>query len=120
LLPHGAIDWLINKVKPQAEVARVVERIINHTVLAPDLETALRIFPHQRGSAIVTLAGEVITGNGILRGGSGKNDAEASFLQRRNHITNLEQEVSALTGQLDALEQKHREALGVIATAEAD
>jgi chromosome segregation protein len=48
-LPEGALDWLINKVKPQAEVSRLVERLINHTVLVPDLETAIRLFP-QRGS----------------------------------------------------------------------
>ena len=53
-LPEGAIDWLINKVRPQPEVKRLIERLINHTVLVPDLETALRLFP-QHGSAIVTL-----------------------------------------------------------------
>ena len=53
-LPEGAIDWLINKVRPQPEMKRLIERLINHTVLVPDLETALRLFP-QHGSAIVTL-----------------------------------------------------------------
>jgi len=120
LLPHGAIDWLINKIKPQTEVARVVERIINHTVLVADLETALRIFPHQRGSAIVTLAGEVITGNGILHGGSGKGNADSSFLQRRNQITTLEQESTTCGAQVAGLQARYEEAATTIINAEAD
>lgn len=120
LLPHGAIDWLINKITPQPEVARVIERIINHTVLVPDIETALRIFPEQRGSAIVTLAGEVITGNGILRGGASKADAETSLLQRRNLIAAMEVEVGTLREQLAILTQRHDEIGAVIGSTQAE
>ena len=42
-LPEGAIDWLINKVRPQPEVAKLVERLVNHTILVPDLDTAMRL-----------------------------------------------------------------------------
>ena len=34
-LPEGAIDWLINKIKPQPEIQRLIERLINHTVSPP-------------------------------------------------------------------------------------
>src|SRR4030095_12333992 len=88
-LPEGAIDWLINKIKPQPEVAKLVERLINHTALVPDLETALRIFPQLRGSAIVPLSGEVITGHGILHGGASTGEGNNSILQRKNQIAAL-------------------------------
>src|SRR4029077_10773024 len=78
-LPEGAIDWLINKVVAQPEVARLIERLINHAVLVPDLDTALRIFP-QHGSAIVTLGGEVLTANGLVHGGA-TSEAVNSVLQ---------------------------------------
>ncbi len=119
LLPHGAIDWVINKVKAEPEVARAVERLVNHSVLVPDLETAMRVFPQMRGSAIVTLAGEVITGDGVLRGGSSKQDAENSILHRKNQIITLEAEVTALREQVAVLNQRHDEAAAAIDSATA-
>jgi chromosome segregation protein len=92
-LPEGAVDWLNNKVKAQPEVARLVERLINHTVLVPDLETALKMFP-QRGSMIVTLAGEVITRDGILYGGTASGAVD-SMLDRKNQLHALDAEVGA-------------------------
>lgn len=92
-LPEGAIDWLINKVRAQSEVGRLVERLVNHTVLVPNLETALRIFP-QRGSMIVTMSGEVITRDGILHGGVASGAAN-SLLERKNQLATLDTEVAA-------------------------
>ncbi len=108
-LPEGALDWLINKIKPQPEVARLIERLVNHTVLVPDLATALRVFPQIRGSAVVTLTGEVITGHGILQGGAtaGENN---SILVRRNQITALEAEITAVREQLAAQQASHEAA----------
>ncbi|MGV3531589.1 MAG: hypothetical protein ACO1QR_04410, partial [Chthoniobacteraceae bacterium] len=116
-LPEGALDWLINKVKPQPEVKRLVERLINHTVLVGDLETAIRIFP-QQGSAIVTLAGEVLSGNGILHGGQ-TAEASDSLLERKNQIHDLEQELSGLHAEVDRLTQRRTEILAEIETAKA-
>ncbi len=116
-LPEGSIDWLINKIKPQPEVARLLERLVNHTVLVPDLATALRIFPQIRGSAVVTLAGEVITGHGILQGGAtaGENN---SILARRNQISALETEIAAVRGQLSEQQARHDAALLAVENAQ--
>lgn len=119
LLPHGAIDWVINKVKAEPEVARAVERLINHSVLVPDLETAMRVFPQMRGSAIVTLAGEVISGDGVLRGGASKQDEENSILHRKNQIIGLEAEVAGLREQVAALNARHDAAVAAIDSATA-
>ncbi len=117
-LPEGAIDWLINRIKPQPEVARLVERLINHTALVPDLSTALRVFHQMRGSSIVTLSGEVINGHGILYGGTSKADAQNSLLARKNLITSLEQEAAELHAKLVALNTRHAEAAAAIETAQ--
>ena len=118
-LPEGAIDWLINKITPQPEVARLVERIINHTALVPDIATALRIFPLMRGSAIVTLAGEVITGHGILHGGATTASANSSILARKNQIAALEAEAAALGDSLALLLTRHEAALAAVESAQA-
>ena len=111
-LPEGAIDWLINKVVAQPEVARLIERLINHAVLVPDLETALRIFP-QHGSAIVTLNGEVLTANGLVHGGA-TSEAVNSVLQRKNQIHDLERETAVVHAQIDSLNQRRAEAVQMI------
>ncbi len=116
-LPDGALDWLINKVQPQPDVARLVERLINHTLLVADLDTAIRIFP-QRGSALVTLAGEVLTGNGILHGGS-TGEATHSLLERKNQIAALEVEVAAARRSVADLNARRAELLAEIETAQA-
>lgn len=100
-LPEGAIDWLINKVKPAPELRRLIERLINHTVLVPDLDTAIRLFP-QSGSLIVTLAGEVLNRDGILHGGA-SDESQNSVLQRKNQIAILETEAQAIRETLEAV-----------------
>ena len=117
-LPEGAIDWLIRKIKPQAGVQRLVERLVNHTVLVPDLETALRVFPQMRGSAVVTLAGEVLTGHGVLHGGQ-SGEAVNSVLQRKNQITALEAEAAQFRQEIDGVTQRRSELLSAIETAQA-
>ena len=117
-LPEGAIDWLIRKIKPQGEVQRLVERLVNHTVLVPDLETALRVFPQMRGSAVVTLAGEVLTGHGVLHGGQ-SGEAVNSVLQRKNQIAALEVEAAQFRQQIAGVTQRRNELLAEIETAQA-
>ncbi|MEY5009690.1 MAG: chromosome segregation protein [Verrucomicrobiota bacterium] len=116
-LPEGAIDWLINKIKPAPEVRRLVERLVNHTILVPDLETALRLFP-QDGSMIVTLAGEVLSRDGILYGGA-TNEAQNSVLERRNQIQALEQEAGVLRDNVHTAALSRDEARLRIETSQA-
>ncbi|MHA3773920.1 chromosome segregation protein SMC [Verrucomicrobiota bacterium sgz303538] len=116
-LPEGAIDWLINKVTYAPEVSQVVERLVNHTLLVPDLETAIRIFP-QRGSAIVTLRGEVLSGNAVLHGGKTAEAAD-SLLERKNEIHALEAELAGVHDQVTQLSQRRDVILAEIEAAQA-
>ena len=116
-LPEGAIDWLINKVKAQPEVSRLIERLVNHAVLVPDMATALHIFP-QRGSAIVTLAGEVLTANGVVHGGA-TSEAVNSVLQRKNQIHDLEREEAVIVEQVAGLNQRRNDLALEIETTQA-
>ncbi len=115
-LPEGALGWLINRIKPQPEVQRLIERLVNHTVLVPDLETALRIFP-QRG-AVVTLAGEVLTRDGILNGGA-TGEATNSVLQRKNQIHALEAEEAEIQAVISGVSQRRQNLQVEIETGQA-
>ncbi|MES2571648.1 MAG: chromosome segregation protein SMC, partial [Verrucomicrobiota bacterium] len=116
-LPAGALDWLINKVQPKPELKRLIERLINHTVLVPDVETAMRLFP-QNGSMIVTLGGEVLTRDGILHGGA-TTEAQNSVLQRKNQIVLLEGEANGIRATLQEITARRDGLLGAIEEVQA-
>ena len=117
-LPEGALDWLINKIKAQDEVGRIVERLINRTVLVPDLETALRVFPQMRGSSVVTLNGELLTCHGILHGGA-TDGATNSVLERKNQIHALEAEAHTMRERLAGLASHREECVAALESAQA-
>jgi chromosome segregation protein len=117
ILPEGAVGWLIEKITPQPEVQRLIERLINHTILVPDLDTALRLFP-QRGWMIVTLAGEVLSRDGILHGGT-TGEASNSVLQRKNQIRDLETEAAEFQQQIAGIDTRRNDLLIEIETAQA-
>jgi chromosome segregation protein len=98
-LPKGALGWLLHKVKPQPGFERLVERLINFAVLVPDVDTALSLFP-LRGWTLVTLQGEVLTGEGMLHGGLDSGNGLGSVLERRNQLQSLEAELEAAKGHL--------------------
>jgi chromosome segregation ATPase len=80
-------------------------------VVVPDIDTALRLFP-LRGWTLVTLQGDVLTGDGMLHAGTDGASATASVLERRNQVAALEVELVELSAQVDE-RQKRREALTV-------
>ena len=98
-LPKGALGWLLHKVKPQPGFERLLERLINFAVLVPDLDTALDLFP-LRGWTLVTLQGEVLTGEGMLHGGVDSGNGLGSVLERRNQLQSLEVELESARGHL--------------------
>src|SRR5262249_28612567 len=93
------------------------ERLVNHTLLVPNLETAIRIFP-QRGSAIVTLRGEVLSGNAVLHGGKTAEAAD-SLLERKNEIHALEAKLAGGHDQVAQLSQRRDVILAEIEAAQA-
>lgn len=107
-LPAGALGWLIHKVKARPEVQRLVERLVNFAVLVPDVETALKLFP-RKGWLMVTLKGEVLTGDGMLHGGADSASGVASMLERKNQIAGLHTEVETMRSGVAAKQQRREE-----------
>jgi chromosome segregation protein len=106
-LPEGALGWLLHKVKPLPGFERLVERLINFAVLVPDVDTALNLFP-LRGWTLVTLEGDVLTGEGMLHGGVESGSGLSSILERRNQVQSLQTELEAARAHL-AEKQTRRE-----------
>ena len=116
-MPEGALGWVRDKVTvtENGDTQKLIESLLEGTVLVSDLETALRIANNLkseiRNLKFVTLAGEVLTANGIVHGGA-TSEAVNSVLQRKNQIHELEREEAVIVEQVASL-NRHRNDLAL-------
>ena len=95
-LPEGAVAWALDRVKSDRRIAGVIERLLERVLIVPDLTTALKLRPNHLATTFVTLTGELMGGEGMLRGGATAEGA-TSVLELRNEMRTLEAEVESLT-----------------------
>src|SRR5438067_231844 len=104
-LPQEALAWAREKVKAPDSLAPLVARLLHNVAIFRDLEAALSFKKHGSDCAAATLAGEFISAEGIVFGGS--RDASAdSLLERKARISVLTAEHGEVRGQSDALLQE--------------
>jgi chromosome segregation protein len=121
-LPSGATAWALDKVKSEPQVAAIIERLLEKTLIVPDLKTALSLRADYSSLTFVTLAGEMLSPEGTIQGGVA-SEGSTSLLERQNEVRSLEKEVSTLrkadeqartlVTTLEAGLESHREAVEV-------
>ena len=118
-LAQNALAWASEKVKAPDSLAPLVARLLHNVAIFRDLETALSFKKHGNDFAAATLAGEFISADGIVFGGS--RDASAdSLLERRARMSVLSAEYAEVCGRRDALLQKRGEANAILAKSTND
>ncbi|MGC4013707.1 MAG: chromosome segregation protein SMC [Luteolibacter sp.] len=95
-LPEGSIAWALDRVKSDGRVTAVLERLLEHVLIVPDLATAMKLRASLPGTTFATLNGELLGAEGVIRGGAA-GDGSASVLERQNEVRSLESEVAELT-----------------------
>jgi chromosome segregation protein len=95
-LPEGATAWALDRIKSDKRVSGVIERLLERVLIVPNLSTALRLRANHPGVTFVTLAGVMLSGEGMLRGGA-TAEGTTSVLELRNEVRALEAEVIGLT-----------------------
>jgi len=103
-MPNGAVAWAMDKVKPQAHVRVLMERLLHDVLIVDDLATALRLKPEHPDLAFVTLKGELLSEHGIIYGGATKEEA-TSTLRRETESRELRVEVEGLEKQIVDMEE---------------
>ncbi len=104
-LPEGATAWALDRVKSDKRISAVIERLLEKVLIVPNLATALRLRPAHSGITFVTLAGVILSGEGMLRGGTGA-EGSTSVLELQNEVRSLSAEVEALTLADEAARQR--------------
>jgi chromosome segregation protein len=109
VLPKDALAWAVDKVVAPRALESLVRQLLGGVVIFSNLEQALACKKADSTLAMATLSGEFISVEGILFGGSSSVQKE-SLLERKNRISILQTEHSALQAQKTTLEQKRDEA----------
>src|SRR5438034_1226938 len=118
-LPQEALAWAREKVKAPDSLARLVGRLLHNVAIFPDLDAALSFKKHGNEFAVATLAGEFISAEGVVFGGS--RDASAdSLLERKARILVLSAEYAEVRSRHDALLQKRDDANAILEKARSD
>jgi chromosome segregation protein len=99
-LPKGALAWATDKLTAPQPLEPLVRQLLSNVVVFSELQDALKCKQREPALAMATLAGEYISAEGIVFGGSREVHA-ASLLERKAHIADLEKEEAALRNQRD-------------------
>lgn len=101
-LPEGALAWATEKVDAPENLRPIVEHLLHQVALVPDLATGVALKKQTRHLQFATLAGEFISTDGVIFGGSAKV-ASDSLLGRKAVLTALAQECDSLETERTAL-----------------
>ena len=104
-LPEGATAWALDRIKSDKRISGVIERLLERVLIVPNMATAMRLRGAHPAVTFVTLAGVLLSGEGILRGGMAA-EGSTSVLELRNEARALEAEVAALTAADEAARRR--------------
>ncbi len=121
-LPEGALAWAMDKVRVDDSMRPLLAALLADHVIVQSVEAAIQIqqraHADRRRLCAVTLAGEVLTTEGLLTGGTA-SDAGSSVLARKNQTLALEEEVTRLRGTHDGISARQTEILQRMEAAQA-
>ncbi|HEV2840544.1 MAG TPA: chromosome segregation protein SMC [Chthoniobacterales bacterium] len=124
-LPKGALAWAIEKVDAPDALTPIVRSLLQDVVIVSDLASALELKKRAGHLQYATLAGEFISADGIIFGGS-TVAANDSLLGRHAVLTALSQERDRLEAERETLietrtraEEQVETAIGAVEEARA-
>ena len=104
--PPGGLDPLIDHISVSPEYAPIMNALIGHVFLAPDITEALKLWHQPNGhikKTIVTPEGDLVSSLGIIVGGS--KDRMDGILAKKHEIKELVRRIDELTTALDQARQ---------------
>jgi chromosome segregation protein len=116
ILPEGALAWATEKLVAPRSFETLIKQLLHNVVIFSDLQDALECKKHGPGLAMATLAGEFVSAEGIVFGGTSDGRA-ASLLERKAQIADLAKEEAAFTKQRESVCAKRDETKAALETA---
>ncbi len=118
-LPKGALAWAREKVKASDSVAPLVARLLQNVAIFSDLDAALSFKKHGNDCAAATLAGEFISAEGVVFGGS-RDASTDSLLERKARMSVLSAEYAEVRSRRDAMLARRDDANAILEKAASE
>jgi chromosome segregation protein len=115
-LPEGALAWATDKLIAPSSLEPFVDHLLGNVIIFSDLQHALECKKSAPALAMATLAGEFISPEGIVFGGSSEVRAP-SLLERKEQIAHLTKEESTLAKERESLSARRDEAKAALEIA---
>ncbi|MGB5873156.1 MAG: chromosome segregation protein SMC [Bacteroidota bacterium] len=111
-IPHypGVIGWASEIAQHDPVYDSLFALILDRTLIVDTLETAASVARDLSGVRCVTLEGEIVTGLGIVRGGSRRED-EGGMIGREQQIEELEHQLGVLHEEVNRQARERHEVL---------
>jgi chromosome segregation protein len=110
-LPEGGLAWAADCVTGASEEMELTKSLLANIVVVENFETAFRVKSANPTLGVVTLSGEFISREGIVRGGrSGENSGQSTLL-RKTQIAELDSSLNEVIERLGAQTMRRTEAL---------
>lgn len=117
---QGALGFASQLVNCQEHYRNVVNFLLGRTIVAENIDIALRIAKQNSFSIkLVTLEGEIVNPGGSMTGGS-TNRREASFLSRNNEIAAIKRSIAEIKDQLSSHKEMDNAVKADLATMRQD
>ncbi|MGJ8694790.1 MAG: chromosome segregation protein SMC [Verrucomicrobiaceae bacterium] len=94
-LPEGALAWALDIVTVDGNLIGLMEHLLSKVLVVPDRVVAGKLRGSYPELTFVTTSGEVLSAEGVLRGGSSGGQKD-SLLVRQNEVLALEVETQEL------------------------
>ncbi len=115
-LPEGAVAWAMDKSTAPSSLEPLVVQLLGNVAIFSDLQQALECKKREPALAMATLAGEFISTEGIVFGGSSEVRAP-SLLERKAQIADLAKEETTLIKERESLCARRDEAKAALEIA---
>lgn len=112
----GVIDWLSNLITVKSEYRDLIINLTNSILLVDKFETAKILFEQKLTNIekIVTLDGELISADGIIRGGGEAASQKSQIIGRRNKIAALNNEIQELERKISEIQNSFKQLQKII------
>ncbi len=94
----GVIGWADALVRVEEQYRPLFGLLLEGTLIVEDVATAVRVVTEDPSVRCVTLEGELVTGTGMVRGGSTRQD-EGGYIGRRDQLEDIDAELEQLERQ---------------------
>ncbi len=100
IIEGGVISWANDSVQCDPKYTSLRDFLFAGTMIVEDVQTAKALVRKYFSLKCVTLDGELVTGSGVLRGGSIR-DEDGGFIGKKNQIEELQKEIFSLSSQIE-------------------